>query len=537
MTDHAATVLVAGSLHYDIMVDAPDRPRKGETVTGRSWRPKCGGKGGNQAVAAARRAKTAMVGAVGDDDFGRTLLANLDRAGVDRAAVAVRAGAGSGMSVAIFDDGGDYGAVIVSGANLTASPDQLDDARLAAAAVLVLQNEIPEAVNAALARRARQHGVRVLLNAAPARAFATDLPDDVDILVVNAIVDSGAMLIDRANVTLARASVQASGRASATDSDISGVVSVTDLTAAGFGLRGGLDGKVHFQGQPTQGRLSVDATATGLAVGQTQVDLLLRGISHLTADLDLSPAGVGVRQLDVVNAQMTLDATGTLNGTERRLQLEHRIADLGLLYPDFPGPLVTTGTAVQDANGYVVDLSARGPGQIDAQVKGRVASNFRNVDLTIAGTASAGLANNLAAPRSLSGPMRFDLRMVGPVSLASLSGPVSISGGQLADPGQTFGLKDVSVSAQLAAGQAKVTVGAAVSTGGHIGVTGTVGLTTPYPANLDLSVQSVILRDPSLYTTTVDGALTFIGPILGAAVIAGQPWPDGTIDPINRLWP
>ena len=188
MSDRSPLVVVAGSLHYDIMVDAPDRPRKGETVTGRSWAPKCGGKGGNQAVAAARSgADTLMVGAVGSDDFAQSLLANLDAAGVDRSAVATREGVGSGMSVAIFDDGGDYGAVIVSGANLAVAADQLDDVRLAAARILVLQNEIPEHVNAALAMRARRCGVTVLLNAAPARAFATDLAANVDILVLNAV--------------------------------------------------------------------------------------------------------------------------------------------------------------------------------------------------------------------------------------------------------------------------------------------------------------------------------------------------------------
>lgn len=188
MPDRLPLVVVAGSLHYDIMVDAPNRPRKGETVTGRSWAPKCGGKGGNQAVAAARSgANTLMVGAVGEDDFAHALLANLDRAGVDRSAVVAREGVGSGMSVAIFDDGGDYGAVIVSGANLAIAADQVDDTRLAAAKVLVLQNEIPEAVNAALADRARREGVTVLLNAAPARAFETDLATKVDILVVNAV--------------------------------------------------------------------------------------------------------------------------------------------------------------------------------------------------------------------------------------------------------------------------------------------------------------------------------------------------------------
>lgn len=184
----AASVIVAGSLHYDILVDAPDRPRKGETVTGRRWAPKCGGKGGNQAVAAARYgAPTSMIGAIGNDEFGHALRTGLAAAGVGQDAVVTLDGVGSGMSVAIFDDDGDYGAVIVSGSNLRLSPDQLDEQVLAQAKVLVLQNEIPEAVNLALAMRARALGVSVILNAAPARPFTTDLPAFVDVLVVNAI--------------------------------------------------------------------------------------------------------------------------------------------------------------------------------------------------------------------------------------------------------------------------------------------------------------------------------------------------------------
>ena len=67
-------IVVVGSLHFDIMVDAPNRPRKGETVTGSAWRPKFGGKGGNHAVAAAKAgAAVRMAGAVGDDGFGRFL--------------------------------------------------------------------------------------------------------------------------------------------------------------------------------------------------------------------------------------------------------------------------------------------------------------------------------------------------------------------------------------------------------------------------------------------------------------------------------
>ncbi len=182
------SVVVVGSLHYDILVDAPDRPRKGETVTGRSWAPKFGGKGGNQAVAARQQGvATSMVGAVGDDDFGAALLAGLDRAKVERSNVLTLKGVGSGMSVAIFDNQGDYGAVIVSGSNLAIRADQASDDLLRSAKVVILQNEIPEEVNQDVARRARQFGVTTILNAAPARAFTTALPDHVDILVVNAV--------------------------------------------------------------------------------------------------------------------------------------------------------------------------------------------------------------------------------------------------------------------------------------------------------------------------------------------------------------
>jgi len=181
-------VIVVGSLHYDIIVDAPDRPRKGETIAGRRWSPKFGGKGGNQAAAARRQGvPTTMVGAVGDDSFGAALLAGLDRAQVDRTNVAVLRGIGSGMSVAIFDDDGDYGAVIVSGANLAIAPGQAGNDLLSQGKVLVLQNEIPEVVNEAVARHARDLGLPTILNAAPARPFTSGLPDLVDILVVNAI--------------------------------------------------------------------------------------------------------------------------------------------------------------------------------------------------------------------------------------------------------------------------------------------------------------------------------------------------------------
>lgn len=183
-------VTVFGSLHYDIAVFGPARPRKGETVTGSAWHPKSGGKGGNQAVSAAKTGiATSMIGAVAQDEFGHFLLDNLARKGVDHRFVARNAQSSTGMSVAIFDDEGDYGAVIVSGSNLELGDTHLDAASevLAETSILVLQNEIPDAANVAAARRAKAAGALVLLNAAPARPLSDDLKALVDILVVNAI--------------------------------------------------------------------------------------------------------------------------------------------------------------------------------------------------------------------------------------------------------------------------------------------------------------------------------------------------------------
>jgi ribokinase len=189
VSNPAPGVVVVGSLHYDIMVSAPHRPAAGETVQGDRWFPKFGGKGGNQAVAAAKSGASArMLGAVGDDAFGAFLRESLRHGGVDDRFVATLPGRPSGMSVAISDATGDYGAVIVSGTNLEIDPDRLKgEALWTGASLLLLQNEIPAALNLAAARAARAQGVRVCLNAAPYRPLAPELAALVDVLVVNAL--------------------------------------------------------------------------------------------------------------------------------------------------------------------------------------------------------------------------------------------------------------------------------------------------------------------------------------------------------------
>ena len=184
------SVSVIGSLHLDIMVAAPRLPQRDETLMGTSWHYKCGGKGGNQAVAAAQfGAATAFGGQVGKDDFGDRLIANLQAAGVNTDCVETNAGLGSGMSVAITEAQGEYGAVVVSGANLAIETADIERrwAKLFRAPVLMLQNEIAETVNIAAARAAKANGARIVLNAAPARDMSDALLSLVDVLVVNRV--------------------------------------------------------------------------------------------------------------------------------------------------------------------------------------------------------------------------------------------------------------------------------------------------------------------------------------------------------------
>jgi len=176
-------ILCAGSLHHDVIVEAPGLPRVDQTLAGTDVRYVFGGKGGNQAVAAARAgAEVHMAGAVGSDDIAIFLRDALDAAGVRRGAVQAHPGP-SGMSVAISLPDGNYGAVIVSGANLLFRPEAVQFPKGCAA--LLLQSEITETANLVLACKARASGIRVILNAAPARPVSASLLAMTDLLVVN----------------------------------------------------------------------------------------------------------------------------------------------------------------------------------------------------------------------------------------------------------------------------------------------------------------------------------------------------------------
>lgn len=177
-------VAVVGSANMDLVVQVPRLPRPGETVIGRRHFRNPGGKGANQAVAAARLgASVAMVGRVGDDDDGAQLLASLSNDGVDTTHVQTGE-TPTGLALITVEDEGENAIVVSSGANDDVAVDDVDAARavIEDAAVCLMQLEIPDAPVAEAARRCNG---TVLLNPAPARALSADLLAAVDVLVPN----------------------------------------------------------------------------------------------------------------------------------------------------------------------------------------------------------------------------------------------------------------------------------------------------------------------------------------------------------------
>ena len=174
-------VAVCGSINMDLLAYGERLPRAGETVTGAELVYAAGGKGGNQAVAAARLgARVAMVGSRGRDAFGEQVAASLRDAGVDTSAVAV-ADAPTGVALIAVDSAGENQIVVAPGANWVPAPAPT---RMQAA-VWVAQGETPESVALNALERARACGAVAIVNAAPAGRLAPELVARFDIAVVN----------------------------------------------------------------------------------------------------------------------------------------------------------------------------------------------------------------------------------------------------------------------------------------------------------------------------------------------------------------
>ncbi|WLH61068.1 ribokinase [Pseudomonas sp. FP2300] len=286
-----AKVVVIGSLNMDLVTRAPRLPRGGETLIGESFSTIPGGKGANQAVAAARLgAKVSMVGCVGSDAYGEQLRGGLLAEGIDCQAVSVEEGA-SGVALIIVDDNSQNAIVIVAGANGVLTPEVLGgvDEVLQSADVIICQLEVPDATVGHALKRGRELGKIVILNPAPAsHTLPVDWYACVDYLIPNeseAAVLSGLAVDSLETAEAAAAHLIAAG---------AGKVIVT-LGAQGLMFANG----TSFEHFPAPRVKAVDTTAAGdtfvggfaaaLASGKSEVDAIRFG--QVAAALSVTRAG------------------------------------------------------------------------------------------------------------------------------------------------------------------------------------------------------------------------------------------------------
>lgn len=180
-------IVVFGSLNIDMVFSVPILPTAGETVLCPFYELFPGGKGANQAVAAARAGgNVKMFGKIGDDDFGHRLFNSMEKEGVDPQGLQ-RTDLATGCAMICVDPKGENIITVASGANATLKESDVPENLLTDQTTLVLQMEVPPEENWRLIRRAKEKGARIILNLAPAGSIPEDIMHILDVLVLNEV--------------------------------------------------------------------------------------------------------------------------------------------------------------------------------------------------------------------------------------------------------------------------------------------------------------------------------------------------------------
>lgn len=181
-------IVVFGSLNIDMVMKVETMPRPGDTVLCPSYQMVPGGKGANQAVAAARAgASVKLFGKIGDDEFGRIVMGSLRDSSIDLTGVGVSKESSTGCAAIAVDGRGENMITVASGANLDARENEIPNFLLSKDTTLLLQMETSVQENWNLIHRAKKFGARVILNLAPAHEVPQDILKILDVLVFNQI--------------------------------------------------------------------------------------------------------------------------------------------------------------------------------------------------------------------------------------------------------------------------------------------------------------------------------------------------------------
>lgn len=314
----------------------------------------------------------------------------------------------------------------------------------------------------------------------------------------------------------------ASGTVADTARDLVAQFRVDDLRPAGGGIAGGISGDLTYTMQGGREVAALEAVANGLAIGQPEADRVLRGTTRLSTKASREGETIRLEGLQLDNPQLTARADANQNGDQRQVDLNARLNDMALIVPGVPGALVTQGRIEENQGQLTINLNTTGPGGINVTTAGTAALNFASTNLTIKGSSDAALANAfLGNALAVRGPVQLDLAVNGKPGLEALSGRVGINGGRLSltSPAMTF--SDITGAANMSGGRMQLDMRARSEAGGAVSITGPITLAAPFNGDLRIVLDSLVLRDPNLYETTMRGMISVAGALTGGARISG----------------
>lgn len=265
----------------------------------------------------------------------------------------------------------------------------------------------------------------------------------------------------------------------------------------------------------------VQAQTQDLRVGIPALDPVLAGAGRISADASRSEGGqIRLESLDLSLPNLSVRGGVTREGSDTTARLAAQLRDVAILVPELSGPITAEFTALQDTQGWRVTGAGTGPAGTSARTEGRI-SNSGDLNLQISGDARLALANPYIAPQQIQGLAEFDLSIIGPAALSSVSGPLRITQARLAAPNLAQAIEDISGQILLGQGTARLDLSGNSAAGGGLNLSGPISLAAPFQADLEAQLLRVVLRDPALYSTSITGSVNLTGPLAGGASITG----------------
>ena len=338
-------------------------------------------------------------------------------------------------------------------------------------------------------------------------------------LTLRGTEQGGVLTLDEAVVDNARLNARAQGTVGGGRTDLTADLRADSLAFLGGGIRGAVTASGRLVDDGTDLRITADGTANGLGVGNATVDPLLAGQTRFDlAAIQPRRGPLTIQRLNAQNGQLRLAADGS---PAAGLNVDAALSDLALLVPGLPGPATVEGTVRQGQADFGLDLTATAPGGTRATIAGTAARDFSTADIRVSGVSDAALVNPLLRVRSIEGPVDFDLRLNGRPALENLTGRVSLPDARLSDPKMGLRVENLTASAVLNGGLIEVSAVGDVADGGRLTVTGPVDLRNGTRLDLRARLDDVVLRDPNLYETIVNGEVAITGDPAQGPLVTG----------------